>query len=529
MIRCGNVSPKVDLSSEHLFRASPPPAPKGVSLESGEQDAPAGSLACRPDQNRSSVRYNSRPMSVPPVLRMAATPASPRRQPILLLAVSIAVATFILRGWNITEYNLVLRDQYRDWEIALGSFWNLPLLGPGTHVGGYTIGPGFYWILWVFRVMFAPWFENLPHAGGIGQAALQSVVDAVLFVAIWRRTGSIWMALATVTLVATSAFDLSFAATIWNPVVGSVLAKLAIALVLLEWPSRGTWHLVATMGVAWLAVHAYTGAVYVAVSVFLAIIAGPISRRAWREAGIAFGAAAGTVLALQIPYLWFQVSTHFRVAAMGAVTDGLAKIATGQATPEVAKSLDGLLRAFITLQVQPFSLSGVPVMLLAASMIVLVRFRRDPAVLAMTLAPMALAIAGYALFLAPLDVYYYMSLMTPMVLTIVLAIASGWSSRTSRIAGMVLCTAALLMVPARFQSSTAMNRMPQYGPLVKGSRLLAHRQMPLRGVRTTFELPPTGDPEVIYRFLGGQIDRSSRWLAVIASDGSVTYQDRAGA
>ena len=56
---------------------------------------------------------------------------------------------------------------------------NLPLVGPATHVHGYTIGPAFYWVLWAIRVVFGPWFENLPHAGGIGQAALQSAVDAL--------------------------------------------------------------------------------------------------------------------------------------------------------------------------------------------------------------------------------------------------------------------------------------------------------------------------------------------------------------
>ena len=220
------------------------------------------------------------PTSSPATVRQAARSRTTR---LALLAITF-IATLALRIWGVTAYSLVLRDQYRDWEIVQGTFGSLPLLGPATHVGGYTIGPGFYWILWLIRVVCGPWFEYLPHAGGIGQAALQSAVDVLLLAAIWKRTGSVWPALATVTLVATSAFDLSFAATIWNPVVGSLLAKCAIALVLLDWHRREAWRAAVTMGVAWLGVHAYTGAIYVAAAVGLAIVAEPLLRRAWMEA-----------------------------------------------------------------------------------------------------------------------------------------------------------------------------------------------------------------------------------------------------
>jgi len=73
----------------------------------------------------------------------------------------------------------MLADQIRDWSIALEPFWRLPLVGSPTHVHGYTIGPAFYWILWAIRVVIGPFFENLPHAGGIGQAALATVTGRI--------------------------------------------------------------------------------------------------------------------------------------------------------------------------------------------------------------------------------------------------------------------------------------------------------------------------------------------------------------
>lgn len=447
----------------------------------------------------------------------------------LALLAATFVATVVLRIWDVTSYSLVLRDQYRDWEIVQGTFGSLPLLGPATHVGGYTIGPGFYWILWLIRVAFGPWFEHLPHAGGIGQAALQSAVDVLLLAAVWKRTGSVWPALATVTLVATSAFDLSFAATIWNPVVGSLLAKCAIALVLLDWHRREWWRIGLTMGVAWLGVHAYTGAIYVAAAVGAAIVAEPLWRRAWGDAVRRGAIGLGAIALLQVPYIWFQVSTQFRNAAMGAVTGSVGQIVAGQAAPEFGKSAEGLVRAFRDIQDLPYVAPLLPLILIVSAVVVAIRYRRDPAVLAVSVLPTLLALVGYSLFLGALDSYYYLSMMTPMVLTLVLAITAGWSPRVSRAVGIAVCAVALLLVPARFQRSVTMNRMPQYAPLVKGSRLLAHRQMPLRAVRTTFGLPPTGDPEFIYRLLGGRIDRTAAWMAMIDEHGDVTYQEVGGA
>src|SRR5438105_10467986 len=87
------------------------------------------------------------------------------------------VLTLAVRVWDVQRHFWMLGDQIRDWSIALGPLARLPLVGPPTHVRGYTIGPAFYWILWTIRVTVGPWFHNLPHAGGIGQAILQSAAD----------------------------------------------------------------------------------------------------------------------------------------------------------------------------------------------------------------------------------------------------------------------------------------------------------------------------------------------------------------
>ncbi len=447
----------------------------------------------------------------------------------MVLACALFGATFALRVWGISANFWLLRDQIRDWDAVQGSFGSLPLVGPATHVGGYTIGPAFYWILWLIRVSVGPWFDNLPHAGGIGQAALQSAVDVMLLIAVWRRTKSVWMATAVVTLLATSGFDLSYAGITWNPVVGSALARCAVALVLLDWHRGSRLQVTTTAAVAWVAVHAYTGAIYVTVAVIGAILIDPLLRRAWRDLGRHAQLIAAVIIVLQIPYVWFQVATDFRAPAMGAVTGSVTQVLTGQAAPEIGKSLQGLVGAFNFIQIAPWTFPLPGLLLLVSGGVVAVGYRRDHALLLVTLLPLLLAIAGYALFLDTLDNYYYLSLMPSAVLTVALAVTAWPSPAVARAVAVALCVGALALVPSRVRFGRSLNPMPEYGILVRASRVIVNRGVPMRAIRTEFVLPPTGDPEFVYRMLGGRLERTSRWVAVIDRAGAVTYQDMGGA
>src|SRR5207244_9004271 len=108
-----------------------------------------------------------------------------------------------------------------------------------------------------------------------------SAVDALLLVALWKWTKSVWLALAAIALLATASFELSLAAVIWNPVFGLILAKAAIALILLDWHRGSLVRAAVVAAIAWSAVHAYTGAIFVTVSVFAALIVEHAVRRDW--------------------------------------------------------------------------------------------------------------------------------------------------------------------------------------------------------------------------------------------------------
>jgi hypothetical protein len=151
--------------------------------------------------------------------------------------------------------------------------------------------------------------------------------------------------------------------------------------------------------------------------------------------------------------------------------------------------------------------------------------------LTVTLLPQATAIAGYALFLASLDSYYYLSLMPAAVLTVVLGATPLPSSshRLSRVVGIALFVGALCIAPARLHFAATMHRLPEYQALVAGSRTIASRGQPVRAIETEFSLPSTSDPEFVYRVLGGRIEPESPWVGVITSKGSVIFRNVGGA
>lgn len=433
------------------------------------------------------------------------------------------VSTLVLRTRDVSRHFWLLGDQIRDWSIALGPMTSLPFVGAPTHVHGYTIGPAFYWILWCIRVAVGPFFQRLPHAGGIGQALLQSGVDALLLVALWRRTHSVWIGLTTVTLLATAPFDLALAATIWNPVVGSILAKAAIALLLLDWRRESLVWTGITAAIAWSAVHAYTGAIFVALSVFAALLIDACVRREWnvlRRRGLVI---AGTVAALQVPYLIHQMTTGFDDSGMAAVTSSLAQILTGREPFRLSSSASFYIQALQSIHSIPGSTATWACILILCASSVAVRYRRDLPLMTITLLPQAAAILGYALWFGDLDSYYYMSLAPAAILTIVLGTAAVLPERVAQFAGIVFLAGALAMTPARAREATTLFRMPEYGALVAGSRQIARRGEPMQSIQPQFDLPPTSDPEFIFRILGGHIDRRAPWRAVIFLDGRVEY------
>jgi hypothetical protein len=450
----------------------------------------------------------------------AAAPSTVVRSAWTLLVV---IVLFVLRVHDIGHHFWLMGDQIRDWNIALGSFTSLPLVGPPTHVWGYTIGPAFYWVLWALRVVTGPFFHNLPHGGGIGQAALESAADALLLIAIWRRTGSGWIAAAIIILAGTAPYDLALAATIWNPVVGSLLARTAIALILLAWPGESLVRIGIVTAIAWCAVQAYTGAVFIALSVFAALLVEAALARRWTTVARRLAVIACVVIALQIPWL-VDHARHPGETGMTVVTDGLFSVLSGHAAPRLGVSAVGLVRSVVALHGLPGPLAIWVTVLVLGAIGLAIGHRTDIVLLSMTLLPLVLAVVGYSFWFFDLEAYFYLSIAPTAVMTVVLGAAALLPARRRFVVGLAFAAAGLAMMPARVAQAAPLCSLPQYRALAAGALLIADSGRVVRWVEADFELPPTCNAEFLYLVVGGSLDPSAEWGAVILRDGQVEYR-----
>lgn len=438
------------------------------------------------------------------------------------LSVAVFVYTFTIRAWGITRAFWMHYDQIRDWRIALGPLADAPLVGPVTHVGGNTIGPAFYWVLWALRVTIGPWFDYLPHAGGIGQALLHSLADALLFAGIRRRTGSNWLALAVVLLVASAPYDLALSRTIWNPMMAVTFAKIASALVLLGWGDGRLSRVAATAAIAWAAVQAHFAGLFVAAAVLLYMVGRPVLERQWRTATARAFVVAGLIAALQVPWL-----VHWRRQPGGTegtpVGQSLRQVATGAAPVRLGFSAATLTTGVSDIQTDLARVPRSGWVVLALALVTLVRWRHDPALLAVSIGPILTVWIGFAIWQGGVHSYYYFSVMPAALLAAGLALTTWRRGRVSRVAALAAVGVAIALQPARLARAEHIHRMPEYGPLLRASRAIAARGQPMRRIEAAF-LPATSSPHFLYEILGGRLAPDAEWIAVIDAAGAIRYE-----
>src|SRR5207249_1000917 len=111
--------------------------------------------------------------------------------------------------------------------------------------------------------------------------------------------------------------------------------------------------------IAWSAVHAYTGAIFVTVSVFAALIVEHAVRRDWSAVWRRAAVVAAIVMALQIPWLLHQLSSQFRDTGMAAVSWSLTEFRAGHG-PRLGASLSAYLAACDFLQAAPWHVAALP-------------------------------------------------------------------------------------------------------------------------------------------------------------------------
>jgi hypothetical protein len=436
-----------------------------------------------------------------------------------LLALDVLLFGYLVwfRTHGLSETFWLYADQVRDWTIALKPFGDLPLVGPPSLAGGNTVGPIYYWILWLFARVIGPFCDYLPHAGGVGTAILLSAADAALFHALAVRLKFTALALAIVLVVATAGPDATVSGTIWNPPVAIALMKIGMATALLL-DARRMPNVIAATAILWLAVQAHTTVLPVVIAILLWLVA----FLGWRVVVSRAAVIALVIALLQAPWLidrvgssGFSTETPMGQSVSAAVRDPLGALRPLESTTALLRAV----AANVPLSV-PLPVVGA---VLAAGAIALVVVG-DSCVSAIAVAPLFCTIVLFAIWQGPLTENYWYLANAPSAALCVL----GWIAAIPQRARMLLASVALLVAiaaqPAQAQYTWTTLRTPAYGALVRASYRLKQSGVPVRDITTTFAIPPDTSPAFIFSILGGQLDPSAGQRAVFGPSGQLLFE-----
>ena len=457
----------------------------------------------------------------------------------MALAAIFFVYVLWIRIYDVSSTFLMLGEQTRDWTIALGGITELPLAGAPSTAGGRGFGPAYYWLLWLGRITIGPFMDNLPHAGGVTVALLQSIADTWLFVALSRRVH--WgLALAMCLMIASAPFDVAISSVIWNPPVAAALIKMAMASALTLTASSSRWDIAVTAVLAWAAVQAHLSAIFVAAPMLLAVAMQPLvdndkpkglsphdTGLSPHETGLSprvifqrVGLIAATILILQIP---FFVSMFNEPDAPVGPASAIAGLTNPQAVRPWAAydSVTGITGNLVWPMPDTFRFA-IPTLLIGA--VVAFAYRRDLIALGASIGGVLVATLLFTTSTRNYDGYWFLTLTAALTLTYGLAVAAIPSKVAVKWIGFALLLLAAWRQPARIEDSKRFFKYPQYDAMVRGSRELIMRAPVVRDITTDFEVHPTMDRHFIYTILGGRIDPGALYTAVVNSDGSIKLE-----
>lgn len=443
----------------------------------------------------------------------------------IALACAFFICILVMRTYDVASTFLMLGEQTRDWTIALGGLTDLPLVGAPSTAGGRGFGPSYYWLLWTGRMLIGPFMDNLPHAGGVTVALLQSIADTWLFVALSRRVH--WgLALAMCLAIASAPFDIAISSVIWNPPVAAALIKMSMAMALMLTPASPAWHVAIVAGLAWMAVQAHLSGVFVAAPLLAALAIRPFYDRSAvvlqtfydrSKPALIIGA---TVLVLQLPFLIAMVREPNAPVGPSSAIAGLTN-------PKAFKpwsafdSVTGITGNLVWPSPDSFKFT-YPTLLVG--LIVAVMYRKDLIVVAMTTGAIIMATLLFTTSTRNYDGYWFIPFTAALTLTFGMAVAAVPSKAAVKWMGFALLALVIWRQPARLEDSKRFFKYPQYETMLRASRQLIMQAPVVRDIKVTFDVHPTMDRQFIYKILGGRIDGSAFYTAVINSDGSVRLE-----
>lgn len=437
-----------------------------------------------------------------------------------LILLGVFGYTFAIRVYGIGDHFGMYGDQVRDWAVAQLPMGELPAAGPPSVAGGRALGPIFYWVMWLIRVTLGPWFDNMPHAGGIGLSFLQSLADALLAYAIWKRLGNLPLAIAVIIMAATAPLDLTLSATIWNPVLAVALSKAAMALLLLHARAESFWKVALVSSVGWLALQAHSCGFFIGIITPAWFVLRDVARRRYRDAAAtAFGLQL-VIGVLQLPLLWHWMTTHENLAPTTVVA---SMGGTATAGFSLTRGIDIVNASLQYVAVAPWQLSWLPWLLGACALIVMARRWQDADVWYVAVAPLVVAIVAMGAWTRPFEAYWFLGLVPSIALLIGLGLTHVAPPRFAVPVAAAVCLAAAAAQPARIAHARPLHRLDGYGALVQASKDLVRHGPPIADITAPF-IEQAVDVRAPFRLMGGRLDPNAQVIAQIARDGTVTFR-----
>jgi hypothetical protein len=228
---------------------------------------------------------------------------------------------------------------------------------------------------------------------------------------------------------------------------------------------------------------------------------------------------AAVILVLQIPFLITVLKEPDAPVGPGAALAGLTN-------PQAFKpwaaydSVTGITGGLV------WPADGwtfaIPMLLVAA--IVAFVYRRDLVLLAVTIGAIATATLLFTTSTRSYDGYWFITLTTAFTLAFGAAIAAIPSKTAVKWIGVGLLAIVIWRQPARIEDSRRFFKYPQYEPMVRASRELVMRAPVVKDITVNFDVHPTMDRVFVYKILGGRIDPSALYTAVIDADGRIRLE-----
>jgi len=222
---------------------------------------------------------------------------------LILITIVIAVAIFF-RFWQIRDYVVFLGDEGRDMIVMRDIFINkrLPFLGPTASVGGFYLGPIYYWMAAPFLLLWG--FDPVGPAYFV---AIVGVATVFLLYRFLKESVGFWPAILASLLYSTAPLIVRYSRSSWNPNPLPFFALLMIYFIFKATKEK-KWHYFlgagASFGIA-VQLH-YLASILIAIAGFVVIFNSNF--KAWSK--IALFSFIGFLTTFS-PFLLFEIRHGF--------------------------------------------------------------------------------------------------------------------------------------------------------------------------------------------------------------------------